>query len=224
MAIKRRPKFNPKTFLAKVGEGRSIHTYHRGQVIYSQGEPSDSVFYIQSGKVKKTVVSEQGKEAVVALPGNGDFFGEGCLTGQPLRLATVSAIAECVITQITKAYITRLIHEQPTFAELFIIHLLARNLRVEEDLVDQLFNSSEKRLARILLLMANFGKDGRPEPIIAKVSQETLADMIGTTRSRVSFFMNKFRKLGLISYNGRIEVHSSLLNVVLHDQPQIERD
>ena len=173
------------------------------------------------GKVKNTVVSEQGKEAVVAVLGTGDFFGEGCLTGQPLRLATVSAVTECVIAQISKADITRMIHEEPAFAELFIAHLLARNSRIEEDLVDQLFNSSEKRLARTLLLLANFGKEGRPEPIIAKISQETLAEMIGTTRARVSFFMNRFRKLGLIDYNGKIEVHSSLLNVVLHDQPQI---
>jgi CRP/FNR family transcriptional regulator, cyclic AMP receptor protein len=173
------------------------------------------------GKVKNTVVSEQGKEAVVAVLGTGDFFGEGCLTGQPLRLATVSAVTECVIVRITKADITRVIHEEPAFAELFIAHLLARNSRVEEDLVDQLFNSSEKRLARTLLLLANFGKEGRPEPIIAKISQETLAEMIGTTRSRVSFFMNRFRKLGLIDYNGQIEVHSSLLDVVLHEKPEI---
>ena len=187
-----------------------------------RANPPDSVFYIRSGKVKKTVISEQGKEAVVAILGTGDFFGEGCLTGQPLRLATVSAMTECVIVRITKADITRVIRDEPAFAELFIAHLLARNSRVEEDLVDQLFNSSEKRLARILLLLANFGKEGRPEQIIAKVSQETLAEMIGTTRSRVSFFMNKFRELGLIDYNGGIEVHSSLLNVVLHDQPQIK--
>ena len=159
---------------------------------------------------------------MVALLGTGDFFGEGCFTGQPLRLATVFAMTECVIVQIAKADIARVIHEEPAFAELFIAHLLARNSRVEEDLVDQLFNSSEKRLARILLLLANFGKESRAEPIIAKISQETLADMIGTTRSRVSFFMNKFRELGLIDYNGHIEVHSSLLNVVLHDQPQIK--
>ena len=178
--------------------------------------------YIQSGKVRKTVVSEQGKAAVVAILGTGDFFGEACLTGQPLRLATVSAMTKCAIVRIAKADITRVIHEEPAFAELFIAHLLARNSRVEEDLIDQLFNSSEKRLARTLLLLANFGKEGRPEPIIAKVSQETLAEMIGTTRSRVSFFMNKFRELGLIDYNGSIEVHSSLLNVVLHDQPQIK--
>jgi len=213
--------FDPKEFLSKVNGGRAISNYRKDQIIYTQGELADSVFYIQSGKVKTTVVSEQGKEAVVALLETGDFFGEGCLTGQPLRLATVSAVTECVIVRITKADITRVIHEEPAFAELFIAHLLTRNSRVEEDLVDQLFNSSEKRLARTLLLLANFGKEGRPEPITAKISQETLAEMIGTTRSRVSFFMNRFRKLGLIEYNGQIEVHSSLLNVVLHEKPEI---
>jgi len=222
MISKGKPLFDPKVFLSKVNGGRAISDYRKDQIVYRQGEPAGSVFYIQSGKVKKTVISEQGKEAVVAILGTGDFFGEGCLTGQLLRLSTVSAMTECVIVRITKADITRVIHDEPAFAELFIAHLLARNSRVEEDLVDQLFNSSEKRLARILLLLANFGKEGRPEPIIAKVSQETLAEMIGTTRSRVSFFMNKFRELGLIDYNGGIEVHSSLLNVVLHDQPQIK--
>jgi CRP/FNR family transcriptional regulator, cyclic AMP receptor protein len=222
MERKAKQSFDPKVFLSKVNGGRAISDYRKNQIVYRQGEPADSVFYIQSGKVKKTVVSEQGKEAVVALLGTGDFFGEGCLTGQPLRLATVSAITECVIVRIAKADVTRVIHKESAFAELFIAHLLARNTRVEEDLVDQLFNSSEKRLARTLLLLANFGKEGRPEPIIAKISQETLAEMIGTTRSRVSFFMNRFRELGLIDYNGHIEVHSSLLNVVLHDQPQIK--
>ena len=223
--MKRKAKlpFDPKTFLSKVNGGRAISEYRKDKIIFRQGDPSDAVFYVQRGKVKTTVVSEQGKEAVVALLGTGDFFGEGCLTGQQQRLATVSALTECVIVRISKTDITRVIHEEPAFAELFISHLLARNSRVEEDLVDQLFNSSEKRLARTLLLLANFGKEGRPEPIIAKVSQETLAEMIGTTRSRVSFFMNKFRKLGLIDYNGSIEVHSSLLNVVLHDQPQLRR-
>jgi CRP/FNR family transcriptional regulator, cyclic AMP receptor protein len=223
--MKRKAKlpFDPKAFLSKVNGGRAISEYRKDKTIFRQGDPSDAVFYIQSGKVKTTVVSEQGKEAVVAILDTGDFFGEGCLTGQPQRLSTVTALTECVIVRITKADITRVIHEEPAFAELFISHLLARNSRVEEDLVDQLFNSSEKRLARTLLLLANFGKEGRPEPIIAKVSQETLAEMIGTTRSRVSFFMNKFRKLGLIDYNGSIEVHSSLLNVVLHDQPQLRR-
>src|SRR2546427_6397412 len=222
--MKRKGKvpFDPKVFLSKVNGGRTISDYRKDQIVYRQGDPADSAFFIQSGKVKKTVVSEQGKEAVVALLGTGDFFGEGCLSGQPLRLATVSAMTECVIVQITKADITRVIHEEPAFGELFIAHLLARNSRIEEDLVDRVFNSSEKRLARIILLLANFGKDGRPEPIIAKISQETLADMIGTTRSRVSFFMNKFRELGFVDYNGgQIEVHSSLLNMVLHDQPEI---
>jgi CRP/FNR family transcriptional regulator, cyclic AMP receptor protein len=223
MKRKAKPPFDPKVFLSKVNGGRAIAEYRKDKIIFRQGDPSDAVFYIQSGKIKTTVVSEQGKEAVVALLGTGDFFGEGCLTGQPQRLATVSALTDCVIVRISKTDITRVIHEEPAFAELFISHLLARNSRVEEDLVDQLFNSSEKRLARTLLLLANFGKEGRPEPIIAKVSQETLAEMIGTTRSRVSFFMNKFRKLGLIDYNGNIEVHSSLLNVVLRDQPQLRR-
>ena len=221
MKRKRNPPFDPKVFLSKVNGGRTISDYLKNQIVYTQGDPSDSVFFIQSGKVKKTVVSEQGKEAVVALLGTDDFFGEGCLAGETLRLATVSAMTKCVIARMSKAEITRVIHEEPAFAELFISHLLARNSRVEEDLVDQLFNSSEKRLARTLLLLANFGKEGRPEPVIAKISQETLAEMIGTTRSRVSFFMNRFRQLGLINYNGRIEVHRSLLNVVLRDQPQI---
>jgi CRP-like cAMP-binding protein len=221
MTSKRKPPFDPKVFLAKVNGGRSVADYRKGQIVYTQGQPADSVFYIQSGKVRKTVVSEQGKEAVVALLGTGDFFGEGCLTGEPLRLATVSAMTECVIVRIAKADVTRVIHKEPAFAELFIAHLLSRNSRVEEDLVDQLFNSSEKRLARVLLLLANFGKEGRPEPVLAKISQETLAEMIGTTRSRVSHFMNKFRELGLIDYNGHIEVHSSLLNLVLHEKTAI---
>jgi CRP/FNR family transcriptional regulator, cyclic AMP receptor protein len=179
------------------------------------------VFYIQSGKVKVTVVSEQGKEAVVAMLGTNDFFGEGCLAGQAQRIATVATMTDSVIVRLEKAAIVRVIHQEPAFSGMFIAHLLARAIRVEADLVDQLFNSSEKRLARMLLLLANFGKDEKPEPILAKISQETLADMIGTTRSRVSFFMNKFRKLGLIDYNGSIEVHSSLLNVVLHEEPHI---
>jgi CRP-like cAMP-binding protein len=176
---------------------------------------------MQTGKAKVTVVSEQGKEAVVAVLGAGDFFGEGCLAGQILRLATVATLSECAITRMPKTEIVKIIHTEPAFAELFISHLLTRNSRVEADLVDQLFNSSEKRLARTLLLLANFGKAGMPEPVLAKISQETLAEMIGTTRSRVSFFMNKFRKLGLIDYNGQIEVHRSLLNLILHEQPEI---
>ena len=220
---KRRKKlpFDPKMFLSKVGRGRTVSNFKTNQIVYSQGAPADSVFYIQTGKVKITVLSEQGKEAVVAILSAGDFFGEGCLARQVRRLATVRTMTDCVLARMAKAGITRLIHREPAFAELFISHLLARNVRVEEDLVDQLFNSSEKRLARVLLLLANFGKEGLPEPMIAKISQETLAEMIGTTRSRVSFFMNKFRKLGLIHYNGQIEVHPSLLNVVLHEKPEI---
>ena len=222
MASKSGPPFNPKSFLAVVGEGRSIGEYRKDQIVFSQGDPADAVFYIQSGKVKVTVVSEQGKEAVVAMLGTNDFFGEGCLAGQAQRIATVATMTDSVIVRLEKAAILRVIHQEPAFSEMFIAHLLARAIRVEADLVDQLFNSSEKRLARLLLLLANFGKEEKPEPILAKISQETLADMIGTTRSRVSFFMNKFRKLGLIDYNGSIEVHSSLLNVVLHDEPHIE--
>ena len=223
MAIKRQPSFNSTSFLAKVGEGRSLGEYRKGQVVFSQGDAGDAVFYVQKGKVKVTVVSEQGKEAVVAILGTDDFFGEGCLAGQVQRISTVTAMTDSVIARIEKAAIIRVIHQEPTFAEMFIAHLLARTIRVEADLVDQLFNSSEKRLARMLLLLANFGKESKPEPIIAKISQETLAEMIGTTRSRVSFFMNKFRELGFIDYNGSgVEIHSSLLNVVLHDQPQIK--
>ena len=223
MAIKRQPSFDPTSFLAKIGKGRTVGKYRNDQVIFSQGDPGDAVFYIQKGKVKVTVVSEQGKEAVVAILGTDDFFGEGCLAGQALRISTVTAMTDLVIARIEKAAIIRVIHQEPTFAEMFIAHLLSRTIRVEADLVDQLFNSSEKRLARMLLLLANFGKETKPEPIIADISQETLAEMIGTTRSRVSFFMNKFRELGFIEYNGSgIEVHSSLLNAVLHDQPQIE--
>ncbi len=221
--MKRKAKhlFDPKAFLLKVNGGHSISEYRKDQIVYAQGEPADSVFYIHSGKTKVTVLSEHGREAVVALQGTGDFFGEGCLAGQAHRLATVSAMTKCVIARIAKADIMRVIHEEPAFAELFISHLLARNIRVEEDLVDQLFNSSEKRLARVLLLLANFGKSGRSEPVIAKISQETLAEMIGTTRSRVSFFMNKFRQLGFIDYNGQIEVNSSLLNVILHEKADV---
>lgn len=222
MAVKRRPPFNPKSFLAKVGEGRSIDRYGKDQAVFSQGDPADAVFYIQKGKAKVTVVSEQGKEAVVAIFGTGEFFGEGCLAGQVQRIATVRTMTDCVIMRLEKAAVVEVIHREPAFSEMFIAHLLGRNIRVEADLVDQLFNSSEKRLARLLLLLANFGKEGKPEPVIAKISQETLAEMIGTTRSRVSFFMNKFRKLGLIDYNGGIHVHRALLNVVLHEQPAIK--
>jgi CRP/FNR family cyclic AMP-dependent transcriptional regulator len=222
MATKSPPPFDPKSFLAVVGEGRSIGEYPKDAIIFSQGDPADAVFYIQSGKVKVTVVSEQGKEAVVAMLGTNDFFGEGCLAGQALRMATVAAMTDSVIVRLEKAAIVHLLRQEPAFSGMFIAHLLSRTIRVEADLIDQLFNSSEKRLARLLLLLANFGKEEKPEPILAKISQATLADMIGTTRSRVSSFMNKFRKLGFIDYNGCIEVHSSLLNVVLHDEPHIE--
>jgi CRP-like cAMP-binding protein len=220
---KKKLLFDPKAFLSKINGGRTVSEYRKNQRVYQQGDPANSVFYIQTGKAKVTVVSPQGKEAVVAILGPGDFFGEGCLAGQSLRLATVTALEQSSITQIPKANTVSVIHTEPASAELFIAHLLARNSRVEEDLVDQLFNSSEKRLARTLLLLANFGKEGEPEPILAKISQETLAEMIGTTRSRVSHFMNKFRQLGLIEYEhtGHIEVHRSLLNLVLHEKPEI---
>ena len=186
-------------------------------MIFAQGDPANSIFYLQKGRVKLTVVSHNGKEAVVAILGAGDFFGEGCLARQPLRMSTATAMDECSIMRLDKTRVIRMLHEEPTFSELFVAHLLSRSIRVEEDLIDHLFNSSEKRLARVLLLLANFGKEGQPEPVIPKISQETLAEMVGTTRSRVSFFMNKFRRLGFIDYKDRLEVHSSLLNVVLHD-------
>jgi CRP/FNR family cyclic AMP-dependent transcriptional regulator len=215
--------FDPKAFLSQAGEGKTIAKYRKDQIVFSQGEAADAVFYIQQGKVKLTVVSEQGKEAVIAILGPGHFFGEGCLNGHPLRIATTRAIDECVITRLQKATMIATIHNEPEFSELFMSYLLTRSSRIEEDLIDQLFNSSEKRLARLLLLLANFGKEGRPEPIVGKYSQETLAEMIGTTRSRVSFFMNKFRKLGFIEYNGKLEINNSLLNVVLYDKPEIKR-
>jgi CRP-like cAMP-binding protein len=223
LKAKSKPLFNVAKFLATVNGGRTVSTYRKNKKVFVQGDPADSVFYIQEGQVKVCVVSEQGKEAVVAIHAKGDFFGEGCLTGQPRRLATVATMTESAIMRLDKAAIVRVLHDEPAFSELFMSHLLARNARVEEDLVDQLFNSSEKRLARLLLLMASFGKETKPEPIIAKISQGTLAEMVGTTRSRVSRFMNKFRKLGFIDYNGHLEVHNSLLNVVLHDTPKIRR-
>ena len=221
-ARKKQP-FDVELFLHTVDGGRSVSNYRKNKKVFSQGDPGDAVFYIQEGKVKVCVVSEQGKEAVVALHGNGDFFGESCLNGHPLRMATFMTVTECVIMRLEKAVIVRVLRDEPKFSEMFMSYLLSRNFRVEEDLVDQLFNSSEKRLARVLLLMANFGKEGKPEPVIAKISQETLAEMVGTTRSRVSMFMNKFRKLGFIEYNGSLEVHNSLLNVVLHDNPHLRR-
>jgi CRP-like cAMP-binding protein len=218
MPAKRKHAFNPAEFLAKADAGRTISKYRAQQVVFSQGDAADSVFYVQKGKIKLTVVSSQGKEAVVALLGADEFCGEGCLAGQTRRIATAIAMTECEIMRLEKTAVLRVLREEPSFSEMFVSHLLARSIRVEADLVDQLFNSSEKRLARALLLLANFGKEGRPEPIITKISQETLAEMIGTTRSRVSFFMNKFRRLGFITYNGEMEVHSSLLSVVLADQ------
>ena len=223
MKHKAKPPFDPKDFLAKANVGRTISKYRKNQIVFSQGDPAGSVFYIRDGKIKVTVISEQGKEAIVAVLGPDEFCGEGCLTGQALRMATARALTECEIMRLDKGAMVRVLHDEPAFSEMFVSHLLARTIRVEADLVDQLFNSSEKRLARALLLLANFVKEGTPETIIAKVSQETLAEMIGTTRSRVSHFMNKFRQLGFITYNGTMESHSSLLNVVLHDQPQIRK-
>jgi CRP/FNR family transcriptional regulator, cyclic AMP receptor protein len=215
-------KFDPEAFLAKADGGVTVSKHGKGQVIFSQGDPADCVFYIREGRVKIAVVSAQGKEAVVAFLKAGDFIGEGCLTGRPRRVSTARAMEDSVITRLDKSTMVRMLRDEADFSELFTAHLLARTIRVEEDLVDQLFNSSEKRLARALLLLANFGKDGKREPVIAKVSQETLADMIGTTRSRVSHFMNKFRQLGYINYNGGLEVHTSLLDAVLHEKPQIK--
>jgi len=216
--------FDPKAFLSKVGAGKTILKFKKNQHVFKQGDVADAVFYIQEGSVKLTVLSEQGKEAVVGILGPRQFFGEGCLNGHPLRIATTTAMEECVITSISKAAMIATLHDEPKFSELFMAYLLTRNSRIEEDLIDQLFNSSERRLARLLLLLAHFGKEGRPQPILLDMSQETLAEMIGTTRSRVSYFMNKFRKLGFISYNGNIEVHNSLLDAVLHEKPEIERD
>jgi CRP/FNR family transcriptional regulator, cyclic AMP receptor protein len=222
VAKKSKAKFDPEAFLAKADGGVMISKYRKGQVVFAQGEPADSVFYIREGRVKIAVVSEQGKEAIVAFLKAGDFIGEGCLTGRPRRVSTARAVEDSVVSRVDKATMVRILRDEQKFSERFTAHLLARTLRVEEDLVDQLFNSSEKRLARALLLLANFGKEGKHEPVIAKVSQETLADMIGTTRSRVSHFMNKFRELGYIHYNGDLEVHSSLLDAVLHEKPQLK--
>jgi CRP/FNR family transcriptional regulator, cyclic AMP receptor protein len=217
MARKQTPAFDPQTFVTRVGTGKSTLTIKKKEVLFSQGDPADAVFYLQTGKVKLTVVSPKGKEAVVAILGPTNFFGEGCLTTQLVRMATAKSMVDSTIIRIEKGAMVRALHEEHTFSELFMSYLLSRNIRIEEDLIDQLFNSSEKRLARILLLLAHFGKEGKAELVIPKMSQETLAEMVGTTRSRVSFFMNKFKKLGLIEYNGELRVHSSLLNVVLHD-------
>lgn len=217
-------RFNPKVFLANVGPGKINLKFRTGQNVYAQGDPADSVFYLQEGKVKLTVVSKEGKEAVVAILEAGQFFGEGCLNGQTLRIGTTQAMEDSQIVAITKKAMNAALGSEPKFSELFMAYLLTRNNRIEEDLIDQLFNSSERRLARLLLLLANFGKEGSTQPIDTKISQETLAEMIGTTRSRVSFFMNKFRKLGFISYNGKIEVHNALLHAVLHEKPQLKAD
>lgn len=217
MAPKLPASFDPQTFLATVGSGKSSLQCRKNQILFSQGDAAEAIFYIQEGKVKLTVLSPQGKEAVVAILERGDFFGEACLAGRAVRLSTATSLGASRIVRIDKTAMTRVLHDEPAFSALFLAHVLSRNMRIEEDLVDQLFNSSEKRLARVLLLLAHIGKEGKPEPVLAKISQETLADMIGTTRSRVSFFMNKFRKLGFIHYNGGLHVHRSLLNIVLHD-------
>jgi CRP/FNR family transcriptional regulator, cyclic AMP receptor protein len=217
MEGKLKAPFNLETFLTQDGSGKTNLTFSKKQVLFSQGDVADAVFYIQSGQVKLSVVSKQGKEAVVGIVEQGGFLGEGCLAGQRVCMTTATTLEDSTLVRIDKQAMIRILHENPTFSTVFMKYLLARNIRIQEDLVDQLFNSAEKRLARVLLLLAHFGKEGKPEPVLAKISQETLAEMIGTTRSRVSFFMNKFRKLGFIEYNGGLYVHSSLLNVVLHD-------
>ena len=219
VAAKKLGKFDPKTFLSTINGGRKIEAFVKKQTIFAQGDSSDAVFYIKEGKVKLTVVSKSGKEATIGILNTGDFFGEGCLTGQFFRLCSATTMADSSVMKIDKKSMTDVLHREHAFSDMFVAYLLTRNIRYEEDLVDQLFNSSEKRLARVLLLLAQFGKDGKPETVIPKMSQETLAEMIGTTRSRVSFFMNRFRKLGFIDYHGgdELQVHSSLLNIVLHD-------
>jgi CRP-like cAMP-binding protein len=212
-----KPPFDLRVFLSKANGGRTTADYRTNETIFVQGDTAAAIFFIKEGKVKLTVVSKQGKEAVVAILKDGDFFGEGCLAGQQLRMATAIAISDCSVMKLEKAAVVRLLREEPSFSELFLAHLLSRNIKIEEDLVDQLFNSSEKRLARVLLLLANFGKEGNQLTVTPKISQETLAEIVGTTRSRVNFFMNRFRKLGFIDYNGGLKIHSSLLNIVLHD-------
>ncbi|MGA6987845.1 MAG: Crp/Fnr family transcriptional regulator [Terriglobales bacterium] len=216
MAKKKRD-FDPHAFLAIIGEGRKFLLFPKKQTIFAQGDPADAVFYVQTGKVRLTVVSKAGKEATIGILGDGDFFGEGSLAGQVLRMGSAIAMTDCEVLRIEKKAMVKALHREHEVSDMFVTYLLARNIRYEEDLVDQLFNSSEKRLARILLLLAHFGKEGIPEAVVPKISQESLAEMIGTTRSRVSFFMNRFRKLGFIHYNGGLQVHSSLLHVVLHD-------
>jgi CRP-like cAMP-binding protein len=216
-AAKKMHTFDPHAFLATLGEGRKFVLFPKKHIIFAQGDTADAVFHIQTGKVRLTVVSKVGKEATIGILGEGDFFGEGSLAGQALRMGSATAMTDCAVLRIDKKAMMQALHREHEFSDLFVAHLLSRNIRYEEDLVDQLFNSSEKRLARILLLLARFGKEGTPETVVPKISQEMLAEMIGTTRSRVSFFMNRFRELGFIHYNGGLEVHSSLLNVVLHD-------
>ena len=218
VASKKLNKFDPKTFLSTINVGRKIEAFANRQTIFGQGDSSDAVFYIKAGKVRLTVVSEIGKEATIGILNAGAFFGEGCLIGQPLRMCSATALIDCSVMRIDKKSMMEVLHREHAFSDMFVAYLLTRNIRYEEDLVDQLFNSSEKRLARILLLLAHFGKEGKPETVIPKMSQETLAEMIGTTRSRVSFFMNRFRKLGFVDYGeSGLQVHSSLLNIVLHD-------
>ena len=210
-------EFDPNTFLATIGDGRKILAVPKKQSIFTQGDTADAVFYIRTGKVNLTVVSKEGKEATIGILKKGDFFGEGTLAGQMVRMGSAIAMTDCEVLRVNKKAMMEAVHGEHAFSDMFVAYLLARNIRYEEELVDQLFNSSEKRLARVLLLLAHFGKEGVPETVVPKISQETLAEMIGTTRSRVSFFMNRFRKLGFIHYNGGLQVHSSLLNVVLHD-------
>ena len=215
--VRKTEPFNVQEYLSNAGASRRLANFRRGQVIFSQDDPCHDVLYIQSGNAKLTIVNSQGKEAVLALLGPGDFLGEGCIIGSPVRMATATAMAPLKATLIEKEEMMRVLHDEPEFAGKFIRDMLERNMKIEADLVDQLFNSSEKRLARALLILARYGKEGEPETVVAKISQEILAELVGTTRSRVNFFMNKFRKLGFIHYNGGLQVHSSLLNVVLHD-------
>jgi CRP/FNR family transcriptional regulator, cyclic AMP receptor protein len=217
LGTKRKAPFNVKRFLSQIDGGKTLLACRKNQILFSQGDVADSVFYIQAGRVKLSVVSQQGKEAVIALMDAGSFFGEGCLAGKLVRFSSATVVEDSTIVRIDKQVMMHVLENEPAFSSMFLEYVLARNIRIQEDLVDQLFNSSEKRLARVLLLLAHFGKEGKPEPVIAKISQETLAEMIGTTRSRVNFFMNKFRKLGFLKYNGGLHVHSSLLNIVLHD-------
>jgi CRP/FNR family cyclic AMP-dependent transcriptional regulator len=223
MKTKRKHPFNVKTFLATVNGGRTLMNFAKNHTVFAQGDLADAVFYVSEGRVKVSIVSSQGKEAVIAIHGKGEFFGEGCLTGQPRRLATVATMTDSVIMRLDKTALLRTLHNEPAFSAMFLSYILARNARIEEDLTDQLFNSSEKRLARLLLLMANFGKEKKPDTVITKISQEVLAEMVGTTRSRINFFMNKFRHLGFVEYNGDMHIHASLLNVVLHESSPSNR-